>query len=315
MQSIRDNKAEYQAFCQQNKQVPVFFQPFWLNATCGSVQWDVLLHRDNGNSIDGFLVYYHYRKLGKLFIRKPPLAPHSGFWFAKKEFTNYHKEYSYQKKVMGELLRKLPSHFSCELLLSYEVKNWIPLKSMGFSATPFYQFIFPFREIFDDHIIRFKDNIKRELKKSEKSIITEKCDQVDLLHEMCNVPLKGVLKLDKEVLSDLYTELVENKMGFILEARDKNGTPQGAFLIAHDEHTFYTIAGGMNEEGRRNGAYAALIFKALKLAHKEGKELNLCGSILSGPAEKFIAFGAQMKIHFLVSRSNKLFELIRVLFR
>ena len=39
-----NNKILYDKFCDDNKDILIFYQPWWLDTVCGSNNWDVLLY-------------------------------------------------------------------------------------------------------------------------------------------------------------------------------------------------------------------------------------------------------------------------------
>ena len=41
------NKEKYTIFCEQNDFVPIFSQPWWMDAVCIDGYWDVLLYEKN----------------------------------------------------------------------------------------------------------------------------------------------------------------------------------------------------------------------------------------------------------------------------
>jgi hypothetical protein len=71
---LKKNKTYYKDFC-ENNQLPIFFQPWWLNSLAGKDNWDVAIYRKS-NEIFGVLPYYHKKKLGFKFLGLPILSQH-----------------------------------------------------------------------------------------------------------------------------------------------------------------------------------------------------------------------------------------------
>ena len=70
------NKEEYIRLCAENDDIPVFMQPWWLDAVCAGKEWDVLLSREDSSNpesakILGAMPYLLRKKWGMRYIVMP----------------------------------------------------------------------------------------------------------------------------------------------------------------------------------------------------------------------------------------------------
>ena len=64
------NKERYYNFCNSGKDVPLFLQPWWMNAVCKAKDWwEVFLYEEN-DEIKGVFICNIVKKTGLKMIRK-----------------------------------------------------------------------------------------------------------------------------------------------------------------------------------------------------------------------------------------------------
>ena len=67
-----ENKEKYKLFCKQTY-VPIFSQPWWMDAVCGPDGWNVFLV-EKGNDIWAAMPYYLIERDGLKIITKAPIT-------------------------------------------------------------------------------------------------------------------------------------------------------------------------------------------------------------------------------------------------
>ena len=91
------NKEKYIQFCEQNDFVPIFSQPWWMDAVCIDGYWDVLLYEKN-EEILGALPYYVKKKFGLSYITQPQFTQNNGVVIKYPENQSTRKSYLTRKK-------------------------------------------------------------------------------------------------------------------------------------------------------------------------------------------------------------------------
>ena len=99
-QSNDMKKNEYFEFY-QSKSLPIYFSPWWLDATCGPDNWDVALAKNPDDGIEGVWVYHMKKSYGLPVILMPPLSSYGGIWLQYPGLMKGHSKISFEKKVMG----------------------------------------------------------------------------------------------------------------------------------------------------------------------------------------------------------------------
>ena len=70
------NKQKYYIFCENENDIPIFSQAWWLDAVCGSA-WDVVLVENHGDIIAS-MPYHMKKKIGFNIITMPKLTQNMG---------------------------------------------------------------------------------------------------------------------------------------------------------------------------------------------------------------------------------------------
>ena len=74
-----ENKEKYFKFCEQNY-IPIFSKPWWMDAVCGSKNWDVWLY-EKGTDILAAMPYYLEQRGKYHYITKALLTQNNGIIF------------------------------------------------------------------------------------------------------------------------------------------------------------------------------------------------------------------------------------------
>ena len=97
------NKEAYLGFS-LDEPIPIFSQPWWLNATVKDI-WDVVLVEDKGGNIIGSMPYLINKKYGVVSSYMPVLTQKLGPYIKYPEGIKYDSKISHEKKVMTQLCR------------------------------------------------------------------------------------------------------------------------------------------------------------------------------------------------------------------
>ena len=128
--NLTERKKIYQAFCASQPELPLFFQPWWLDAVCVEGEWDVCLSLDKGGNVRGMLPYYLKKYYGFTVSTMPMLTPYLGPWIV---YPPKRKDrFSFENKVMKELIEQLPAVAFSRQDFPVVTQNSLPFIWSGF---------------------------------------------------------------------------------------------------------------------------------------------------------------------------------------
>src|SRR6185312_12801223 len=99
------NKSIYKKICEQKVSLPVFLQPWWLDAVCG--EWDVEIAK-KGEQVTGVWPYAIVKKAGVTILRNPRLTPYLGPQVFYPEGIKESNADSFEHETVSELIKQLP---------------------------------------------------------------------------------------------------------------------------------------------------------------------------------------------------------------
>jgi hypothetical protein len=295
---MQDNKVEYKKLCEQEKNIPIFMQPWWLDAVCTEgVGWNVTLAHSAHGEIVAAMAFCIKKKWGISMITTPHLTQFTGIWFKEKGKINQRTEQLYLKQIIAQL-----PHFQHFILrFNYLITDWLPFYWAGFQQTTRYTYIIPDTTHLDAVFNIFDSNTKREIRQASAKYTIEESSDFDLFlklkHPKDNTPLS--------IWQSLDTILTEKECKKIYFARntEKNTIDATAYII-WDKNSTYYLASGSTEAGRKNHAMHLLIWKAIQDSAQCTPIFDFEGSMLETVEPFFRRFGAVQKPYFQISKFN-----------
>ena len=98
-------KHDYRLYSKRNVKLPLFHQPWWLDAlaSANGSSWDVALSRSNDGNIIAAWPYFRGLKLGMNISLSPVLGSYLGIWIDYPE-ENWKEEtrQSYQNNIVKQ---------------------------------------------------------------------------------------------------------------------------------------------------------------------------------------------------------------------
>ena len=300
---LSESKKKYSELC-DNECIPIFQQPFWLNATTGD-SWDVAIV-EKGGQIIGAMPYTITRRFGSLvYLGQPSLTQHLGPWI-RPSTGKYAKQLGREKEVMQNLIDQLPTYHSFQQNWSYECQNWLPFFWRGFQQTTRYTYVL--ENLADLEIVfsEFQDKVRTDIRKAQgrNNLVVDS-----------EAPLDDFIELNRKVFQRQSLDMVDDE-SFIQQLVEAAGQHQSVkwfvayddqqrahagVLIVWDEHSAYYLMGGGDPELRNSGATSLCMWEAIKFASTVTKKFDFEGSMIE-PVERFFrGFGAVQKPYFSIS--------------
>lgn len=286
---MKTNRDLYRKFCKENKDIPIFLQPFWLDIA--SADWDVILYSEN--TIDHekhskIIAALPYCIKGN-FVTKRIFLPEINFYQSILFIQNISKEE--QQKIAINLFKQLPfvikSYF--KFLPAYQK---IKLNTIGFK-----------HEIYTTYVLQKKASY--QLSKHHQRHIQKGIKLSYQIENSKNIPLSYQLIADTFFRKNIKPKLPLNtflqidsifkkhQCGKILNCLDSNKNLLATLLFVEDNISIYYLFSGYNINYKNSGAITFLLHHIIQEALEKGKVFNFCGSQNKNIATYFKGFGAQ----------------------
>ncbi|KAA3609941.1 MAG: GNAT family N-acetyltransferase [Calditrichaeota bacterium] len=307
-------KERYQKFCLENE-VPIFMNPWWLDAVCENNKWDCVLVEKGGKVIAA--MPYMLKKKGLFtFIGMPKLTPYLGPWVVFQPNQNYTKRLSYEKKTYIELIKQLPKFDKYNQSFYPSFKNWLPFYWKKFQQTTRYTYTIDTAKK-EDVFKEFQDKTRWEINKASKLLKIYVPDDIDDFYNLIiqtfkrqNMPTPYSYSFLKK-LDDI---LDQHKSKMVLLAKDTKGFIHAGVYLIWDNNMIYYLIGGSNPDFRKSGAASMLIWKGIKYAIEHDKIFNFEGSMHESIEKNFRAFGAIQTPYFKITKYNSFLLKLKRLF-
>lgn len=295
MSEIKD---KYVSLVSKREDVPIFLQPWWLDAVVEKNSWDVVFVEDQG-LLKACFVYVLKKKGPFISVGMPGLTPFLGFWFTK----------DIEQSQADKLLSMLLKHSKFYVQMSHIVFN-LDFDSSGYTKEIKHTYTLSEIKDHDTLYANFKQRIKGEIKKAQRQITVRESSDVKLLYTLCQ---KSYKRQDKEaefslnLVENIYRAVTDNNCGTILLAEDEGGNAHAATLIVWDHQAAYYLLNGGDPELRSSGANSLLMWEAIKHSSKYVDTFDFEGSMIPG-VEKYIqGYNPEKRQYALFTKTNSKF--------
>ena len=289
------NKTQYQEFI-KGTYVPIYSQPWWLDAICGEDNWDVWLYK-KGDNILAAMPYYFEKRGDYNYITKAPLTQNNGIIFKYAEGSKLQKRASFEEKVIDEMALWLNnSNFDVyEQQFLHTFNNWQPFFWNGFKCVLRYSYIIEDTKCMKDVISNFSAKLRNDIKKGIKNTKTyEELDKDTFYDEHEKIFLKQNLScpFSKQLWDSLYKVCKEHNSGVPVCIRNNNDEISSLAYLVWDEKYVYLLMGGSIPEFSSENTFSYLVQKGIELASEKGIGFDFEGSMIKRIAKAFRDYGA-----------------------
>jgi hypothetical protein len=303
-------KRDYRDACASGLPVPLFSQPWWLDAVAGGDGWDVALVT-NGEGIVASMPYCVRRRYGLIVSAQPPLTQTLGPWL-RGTGAGTAKALSRQKRLMDELIVQLPDAAFFSQNWHYSQQNWLPFYWKGFRQTTRYTYVLPDLTSLDRVWGGLDQSARTDIRKAGERFGVRLREAPQLL-DLLALSRKTFERQGRrypyreDIVQRLYATCLSRGAGQILIAEDAAGRAHAGAFIVWDQNSAYYLIGGGDPELRSSGATSYCLWEAIRSAARVTARFDFEGSMIE-PIEKFFrSFGAEQVPYFNVSRTSSKF--------
>ena len=286
-------KESYLHYCAKAIDLPLFFQPAWLDLS--GLSWHVLLTHDALRQ-SVFFVYTIEKKMGFRFIRNPHFTPYTGLLLSSdadpesaRHLTSFIDELPPVDVLELDLLpavanTSLPASFHTSLRRT----NILALQA---GATQLYQ--------------AFKPALKRQIRKAEASLKVSETSEINRLYKLYK---KTFQKQSLQPTIPLEVFLRYAKASFQMQCakiyliQDADGRDHAGIWVVWDNQRMYYLCGGSDPAFYGSGAMPYALWVAIQLAIDKRLEVfDFEGSMLAGVNRFFQNYSPEEKSYVHIS--------------
>ncbi len=290
----------------ENKYInSIFEQPWWLDAVAPGM-WDCAVI-ENGGEVIARLPYVYKRRLGFKLIGMPPYTQTLGIWI-KDTGAKTARSLERQKDIIFQLIDKLPKNVNVDLSLDHSCNYVLPFLWKGFSIYPNFSYRIENLSNIEDLWANLRENIKREIKKANRSLeILDNLafDKIITMQEKTFARQERIYNhKNDELLERLDKILFEHNARRLLFAIDEKQRIHAGAYFVFDNKTCYYLIGGSDPELRNSGAGSLLLWEGIKFASKVSRAFDFEGSMIEDIERFFRSFGGTPTPYYRVTRLN-----------
>lgn len=298
-------KALYADFC-SSTYVPIYSQSWWMDAVCGPDRWDVWLH-ESGGEVDAAMPYYLEEREHGLYITKAPLTQNNGivFWYPPGQGAIARARF--EEKVIREAMDHVDSLGLAVYEQQYQTSftNWLPFSWLGCEALTRYTYV-----IEDTSDL---DAVWAGVSSKQRAVIRKGCRAVAKLAEPGAKEFyrlhEGVFSrqglpcpFSQELWERLSLAVALRGAGRTMCAIDADGEPASLIYLVWDDRRAYQLLGGGLPGKRSADTYAALMWRAIGVAHEKGLAYDFEGSMIERISKSFREFGGAPEPYFRIRK-------------
>ena len=301
--------------------LPIFFQPWWLEVVSGNNHWEICTSKNKDNQIEGVLAYCWRPFLFSKLIQMPPLTPYLGVWLNYPDnLEKTTSKLSFEKRVLTNLADKVPDCIYYAQNFMPEIENWLPLYWKGFKQTTRYTFQINNIQQPETVFKNFHSKVRNRIRQFGKSDleVTESNQPEDIFEISTKVFERQGQKIPYsfDFFQKLDQELVKrNARQILLVKNQKNKAIAGGYFI-WDNNKAYYLAGGYDHQACNHSILTSVIWEGIKKMSQKVNTFDFEGSMIPEIEHFFRSFGGELTPYFKVSRTpNKWLEAISILFK
>ncbi|MBT3544189.1 MAG: GNAT family N-acetyltransferase, partial [Saprospiraceae bacterium] len=286
-------KHDYRLYSKRNVKLPLFHQPWWLDAlaSANGSSWDVALSRSNDGNIIAAWPYFSGLKLGMNISLSPVLGSYLGIWIDYPE-ENWKEEtrQSYQNNIVKDLLPQLPEFYLMKQNFTPTFDNWKELYWAGYDQTTYYTYVLDNIKDHESVFAGFKSNLRNSIKKLGYTFSIGATNDLVAFYEINKKSWSvqdGKIPYTLDYLQKLDDALINNGNRYIRLIKDANNNIVAGAYIVRDNHTAYNLMLGTDPNHRHSRAAEILLWDVIQEMSQYVDRFDFEGSMIEGVSQFF----------------------------
>lgn len=256
--------------------LPLFYQPWWLDAAVGSENWEPWVHPSG-------VLWPCIRKriLGLSYRTQVPFATGIG-WYSEQDIPD----------IPAMLQQKNILYWQC----SVPEPQALALHKHGFSAMAALNYVIPAHTQEAFLWRKMNELSRRNINKADKLLQIRENPPVDQLHALITRSLKrnGIrMRYSRQWLHNLLEIALQKDAASSLAAQDAQGNVHAVALLVRDAQKVYYLFGGLDERIPQVGASRLLLWHGIRAALQQGRTFDFHGGNTPGVAQVYASMGGE----------------------
>ena len=299
------DKAKYREWCAKEQGIPVFSQNWWLDAVCGDANWDVILIEKNG-AIAASMPFYMKKRGPFSLLTMPPLTQTLGPYITYREGLSHMDKLSHEKKIIGEMIRRLPRFDHCLIKCSYRLTNWLPFHWAGFNQQTAYTYVIPDLQNLERVFSNFDYSKKKDIKKAKKLVeigfdLTPR--EFYENHTLTLGKQQSAIIYSFELFKRIYEAAYARNTGRVIYAKDRYGNLHAALFAIWGPEGAYDLISTIDPDYRISGAASLLVQEIIRYVSTFTNRFDFEGSMIEGVEASFRKFGSVQTPYLIITKT------------
>jgi hypothetical protein len=288
------DRAKYLALCAEDASIPVFSQPWWLDAVCGPDAWNVALVEERG-AIAAAMPYHLTRRMGFRIINMPPMTQVLGPHLVRRDFPSHQERLSVEKQLFAQLIAQLPVADYTYIQMHYRYTNWLPFFWAGFTQTTRYTYVIPDLSDLALVVKRFDYSKKKHIRKSSGQVKVSFDVGAEEFYSNHKLTLRKQGKnifYSQKLFERMHSAVYANASGRTIGARDAAGNLHAALFVIWAPEGAYDLISTIDPDYRSSGAATLLVHDVIRHVAAFTNRFDFEGSMGEGVESSFRRFGS-----------------------
>ena len=288
----------------------IFHQSWWQQASGGddleqvSTLWD--------GKVVGTLSFIRRSKFGFRVLNMPPYSHTQGPIMNlpdSKPATTARNI----RRVVKELVEKLPSHDRFHLILDPDDKTAFAFSMAGCSIYQDFTFRLDAKQDLDDQWDKLDQKTRNLVRTAGKTLRVRQNGDIEGFLDMCRRERGDTNTHNMDALRRMGTAALARGQAVILTAENERGRDAASAFLVWDDKLVYYWQSSRNPEFALPGANNFLVWESMKFALQNGRTFDLDGYASPGSARFGAKFSMEPVVRASVVHMSKLGYVMRAL--
>lgn len=284
--------------------IPVFSQPWWLDAVCGKKNWGVHVIEKSGQFLAA-MPYYVESRNGFDIITKAHHSQNNGILINYQGLTKTVARYDRDEEVINSMCDYIESLEvdKYEQQYHYSFTNFLPFRWRGYHEMVRYTYVIDDTSDMNKVNADFKYIVRNQIKKAEKIVTIKEGMDIEKFYEINKLSYdrQGIeVPFSLKLFSRIDDACAAHNCRKIIYAQDGEGNIHSVAYLVWDDTTLYFLINGIDSDYMWSQANSLIIKESIQAAHDLGKKFDFEGSVLQPVEHIFRGFGAEQKMYFRI---------------
>lgn len=299
-------KELYNKFCTKTY-IPIFSQPWWLDAVCGEDNWGVHVIEKSGQFL-GAMPYYVENRNGYDIITKAHHSQNNGIIMCYLKDMKTVAKIDRQEEVINTMCDYIESLGvdKYEQQYHYSFTNFLPFRWRGYNEMVRYTYVIEDTSDMEKVVANFKYIVRNQIKKAEKIVTIKEGMEIEKFYEINKLSYdrQGIeVPFSLKLLTRIESACAAHDCRKIIYAEDEEKNIHSVAYLVWDDESLYFLINGIDTDFTWSQSNSLLIREAINTAHQLGKKFDFEGSVLQQIEHIFRGFGAEQKMYFRIYKS------------